>query len=241
MPSRHHRTVDRITTIVEMTGRSPRGLTLAEIATRLEAPKSSVHQLVNGLVATGYLVETDRRFVLGPAPFVLALTGNRVVARELDHALLVRLRHELGCSLAVGVRVGDALIHVDYAGDEPALEFTARSHSRRSLYASASGKIVLVNLRPRERDELLLSAPREDEARVETFLAELPEIRETGLAYNRSATVPGIHAVATAYRGATDDFVASVCAFGRRELEPRLTEIGWSMQRFLAGHGGDGQ
>lgn len=233
MPPRHHRTVDRITQIVEAVSRSPHGLTLAEISGRLQAPKSSVHQLLNGLSATGYVVEQGGRFVLGPAPFVLTLLGNQVAAQQIDHDVFRRLSQRIRCSVAVGIRVGDALIQIDCAGDDPALEFTARVHSRRSLVAASAGKILLAALPVAEMDQLLLDLSLTEEEHVQAFLAELPEIRRTGLAYNRSVTVPGLYAVATAHRNTAGQFVASVSAIGRKELEPRLERVGRGMQRFL--------
>jgi DNA-binding IclR family transcriptional regulator len=234
MPSRHHRTVDRVTSIIEMVARAPHGLSLAEIATRLDAPKSSVHQLLNGLVATGYLMELGREYGLGPAPFVLTLMGNRLAAQEIHHELFLELQQHVRRSIAVGVRVGDALIYVDHAGNDPALEFTARNHSRRSLYATASGKTILANLPIEKMDELLLTAPHQERQNVDAFLAELPDIRCTGLTYNRSATVPGVYAVATAFCSPAGEFVGSVCALGSHDLEPRLVRTGRSMQKFLA-------
>lgn len=239
MPPRHHRTVDRISQIVEAVSRSPHGMTLAELSGKLQAPKSSVHQLLNGLSATGYVVEHAGRFSLGPAPFVLTLLGNQVAAQQIDHDVFLRLSQRIRCSVAVGIRVGDALIQIDCAGDDPALEFTARVHSRRSLVAAAAGKILLAALPVTEMDQLLLDLSPHEEEHVQTFLAELPEIRRTGLAYNRSVTVPGLHAVATAYRNSSGEFVASVSAIGRGKLEPRLVRVGRSMQRFLLAERGN--
>jgi DNA-binding IclR family transcriptional regulator len=236
MPSRHHRTVDRIAAIIEMVSTAPRGLTLADIAVRLDAPKSSIHQLVNGLVATGYVVETDRRYGLGPAPFVLTLAGNRLAAQELDHELVKQLQQHLRRSIAVGIQVGDTLIYIDHAGDDPALEFTARNHSRRSLYSSASGKLVLANLPIEKMDELLLTARHEERRNVENFLAELPEIRRTGLSYNRSATVAGVYSVAAAFCTPAGKFVGAVAALGAKDMEPELERTGRRMQKFLAEH-----
>ena len=72
MPARPHRTVDRVTGILETVSLSPRGVTLAELAVALDAAKSSIQELTNGLLARGYLTEEDRRFHLGPGPFILA-------------------------------------------------------------------------------------------------------------------------------------------------------------------------
>src|SRR6187200_3354998 len=70
MPVRPHRTVDRVVEILETVSLSQRGVTLAELATALGAAKSSVQELTNGLLARGYLIEEDRRFHLGPGPFI---------------------------------------------------------------------------------------------------------------------------------------------------------------------------
>jgi DNA-binding IclR family transcriptional regulator len=70
MPARPHRTVDRVTAILETVSLTPQGVTLAELATALDAAKSSVQELTNGLLARGYLVEDDGRFHLGPGPFI---------------------------------------------------------------------------------------------------------------------------------------------------------------------------
>ena len=55
MPARPHRTVDRVIQIRETVSLRPRGVSLAELATALDAAKSSVQELTNGLLARGYL------------------------------------------------------------------------------------------------------------------------------------------------------------------------------------------
>jgi DNA-binding IclR family transcriptional regulator len=56
MPARPHRTVDRVVQILDTVSLSPRGVTLAELAAVLDAAKSSVQELTNGLLARGYHV-----------------------------------------------------------------------------------------------------------------------------------------------------------------------------------------
>jgi hypothetical protein len=48
MPARPHRTVDRVIQIRETVSLRPRGVSLAELATALDAAKSSVQELTNG-------------------------------------------------------------------------------------------------------------------------------------------------------------------------------------------------
>jgi IclR family acetate operon transcriptional repressor len=104
MPARPHRTVDRTVGILETVSLSPRGVTLAELAAALDAAKSSVQELTNGLLARGYLVEEERRFHLGPGPFILASRANKLAALSLDHEFVTELRKPLGCNILVGVR-----------------------------------------------------------------------------------------------------------------------------------------
>jgi DNA-binding IclR family transcriptional regulator len=238
VPPRHHRTVDRITALVEMVAASRHGLSLAVLADRLEAPKSSVHELVNGLVATGYLTEEDHRYRLGPAPFVLTLMGNPLAAQEVDRDLLPALHRRLGCSVLVGIQVGGSMVYIDQIGEDAALEFAARHHNRRSLYATASGKIILANLPTPDMDAFLLSATLSERGEVDRFLRDLSEIRRTGLAYNMADTVPDVYSVATALHRASGEFVGAVCAIGPIELKPELPEIGRRMQHFLAERAG---
>ncbi|MEL5959574.1 helix-turn-helix domain-containing protein [Streptomyces sp. CLV115] len=84
-PARPHRTVERITRILELVASHPGGYTLTEIATKLDDPKSSIQGFVNGLVDTGYLEELDKRYFLGAAPYMLTLRADRMPARNIRH------------------------------------------------------------------------------------------------------------------------------------------------------------
>ena len=67
--------------------------------------------------------------------------ANKLAALSLDHEIVAELGKALGCAVLVGVRVGDAMIFTDYAGQEsPSLTFAARTHARRPLYRRAAGK-----------------------------------------------------------------------------------------------------
>jgi DNA-binding IclR family transcriptional regulator len=71
--------VERATPILETVVYRP-GITLAALARALEAPKSSVHGFVRGLLAEGWLYEQDHRFYLGPAVYGLALASGHIRA-----------------------------------------------------------------------------------------------------------------------------------------------------------------
>ena len=236
MPARPHRTVDRVTGILETVSLSPRGVTLAELAAALDAAKSSVQELTNGLLARGYLVEEDGRFHLGPGPFILAARANKLAALSLDHRFVVELNKVLGCNVLVGVRVGDAIVFIDHVGEEsPGLTYVARTHARRPLYTSAAGKTLLANVPDDEMYRLLDLAGPEQAGEVRQFLAELPEIRATRLAFNRGATFADAFVVATpllaprrqAHRG-------DQCSRRPRHEADRLDAVGEELKKAVA-------
>ena len=184
MPARPHRTVDRVIQILETVSLSPRGVTLAELAAALDAAKSSVQELTNGLLARGYLIEEDRRFHLGPGPFILAARANKLAALSLDHQFVAELANVLGCTVLVGVRVGDAIVFTDFVGEEsPSLTFVARTHARRPLYTSAAGKTLLANVPDDEMYRLLDLAESRASRRGTTIPRRAPRdpVPPTGL------------------------------------------------------------
>ena len=158
--------------------------------TRQPPSRSSVQELTNGLLARGYLIEEDHRFHLGPGPFILAARANKLAALSLNDEFVVELSKVLGCTVLVGVRVGDSIVFADFVGEEsPAL---------RSLRAPTpvALSIPVPWARPSspmfhddEMYRLLDLTGPEQAGAVRQFLAELPEIRSRRLAFNRGITL----------------------------------------------------
>lgn len=238
MPARPHRTVDRVIEILETVSLSPRGVTLAELTTALDAAKSSVQELTNGLLARGYLLEEERRFHLGPGPFVLAARANKLAALSLDHQFVAELGEVLGCTVLVAVRVGDAIVFTDLAGEEsPSLTFVARTHARRPLYTTAAGKTVLANVPDDEMYRLLDLAAPEQTGEVRQFLTELPEIRSRRLAFNRGVTLADAYAVATPLLAPDGSLIAAISAAVDASAAEGLDDIGEKLKKAVASLG----
>lgn len=233
MPAQHHRAVDRIASVLEHVAREPNGLTLTDLAKIIGAPKSSLQGLVYGLVATGYLSEQGKRYSLGAAPFVLSLMSNPVAARGIRHEVLVALQQRLDMNIVLAVQVGDNYVALDRVASKDAkLDFMSRSHRRGPLLRSAMGKTILANLPDDEMHTFLVSAGRDDPVGVNEFLAEVSEIRATGLAFNKGNTsLSDVYCVAAPLFDDGHRFIAAVGATGDAGIEPELPEIG---QRLLS-------
>jgi DNA-binding IclR family transcriptional regulator len=211
---------------MEEASRVTGGVSLAELAERLDAPKSSIQELTNGLLATGYLVERDRRFTLGPGPFVLSIRTVGLSLRQVDHEQLALAAERVGHILFVGARVGDDHVFVDQAGQDVLMDFVSATRPRRPLLITATGKILLAFAPTVERNDFLVRMEREQPEQVAAFLKELPEIRASRLAYNSGETVPGRFAVATPLIDPAGSLLAAICAVGGPEVADTLPDLG---------------
>jgi DNA-binding IclR family transcriptional regulator len=233
MPSRPHRTVQRIAQILEFVSLAPEGCTLTEIAKELQAPKSSVQGFVYGLVDAGYLEEQDRRYFLGAAPMVLANRFPRNRRSYVQHDDLAQLAAEIGCSVALGQRMGRSVTYTDVVADSLLNEYLLRRRLRRPAIASAAGQVILAHLPADELSDFL--SQEKDEEAVLTFLGAVEEVRATGLRYKEVSLVPGRSVLATAVMDSTGRAVASVVAVEKPErLRKDKDWIGQVMKRAAA-------
>jgi DNA-binding IclR family transcriptional regulator len=220
-----HRTIDRVTQIVEEVVYNP-GMTFADLARALDAPRSSVHGFIRGLLANGWLYEDKHRFYLGPAVYGLNIASGHIRAGLVTHADLEQLHRKSGVTVFLGVRVGEHVIYIDEAGTDSLTGFAARRNIRRTLLATAGGKVLLASCPQAERDAYLRRRGAEEAELVEGFLAEYDSIRKTGIARN---TLHGGRrfAIATAVYSQSGDVVAETTLVGATaEVLPREQELG---------------
>tara|TARA_R110001583_G_scaffold178099_1_gene333826 strand:- start:533 stop:1312 length:780 start_codon:yes stop_codon:yes gene_type:complete len=220
----NHRTVDRVTRIIEEVVHNP-GMTFAELVQALEAAKSSVHGFIQGLLARGWLYEEKGRFYLGPAVYGLTLASGQIRAGFVTHADLISLHEKTGMAVFLGVQAGDHLIYVAEAGTGPVEDFAARSNIRRKLLITAAGKALLAEKPDSGLATYLRNRSPEEIDSVNNFLDEIDEIKRTRIATNRRGERR--FAIATVVRSLSGEAVAAVTLVGpTQEMEPRADELG---------------
>jgi DNA-binding IclR family transcriptional regulator len=192
-----HRTVDRVAQMLEAAARSESGLTLTELAASVEAPLSSIQSLVNGLVAAGFLAEADRRFQLGPAPYLLSSMANRPLVRSVGRAQLEALQSNSGHAVVLAVLMSRSVYYVDMVGDLAKFQYLTDRMIPRPPLRSSAGRAIAATLERRELWGLIQSLPNEDAGIIDGFLAEVDTIRDSGLAYGAGLTDSGLHGIAT--------------------------------------------
>ena len=170
MDRHRHRTVDRISQVLELVAGRHEGLTLSELARDVSAPVSSMQGLVNGLVATGFLDRSGSRYFLGPAPYVLTLQARQNMARLVTHGDLTNLAEDGGHTVMFAVRIGDDAVTIDEAGNQPLLQYLARTRQRVPLLTASVGKVILAALPDDNMHDYLRRSPRQD--LVSEFVSE---------------------------------------------------------------------
>lgn len=218
-----HRTIDRVTRIVEEVVYKP-GITFAELVRALDAAKSSVHGFIRGLLAKGWLYEDQKRFYLGPAVYSLTLASGRIRAGLVTHEDLEALHRETGVAVFLGVRAGDHLIYVAEAGSDHVAGFEARSNIRRTLLVTAGGKALLASRPDAEREAYLRRLGPESAELVDKFLSEYEQIRKTRIATNVQGT--GRFGIATTVHNRFGEAVASVTLVApTADVQPRAKHL----------------
>lgn len=187
MSRERHRTVDRITSILEFIAFQPDGATLTECITELDAPKSSIHSLIWGLVDAGWLHEEERRFYLGALAYGLTVGPGGIRPDPVVMAQCQTIVERTGLAMNISMRLGTSLVYVAILhppeGNSASRYWQIRPAMRRKLLATAPGRALVAAEPPEIRDEVLTLLHREDPRAVPGFVADLPSIERDGYAW----------------------------------------------------------
>ena len=177
-----------------VTASEPTGLRLADLPDMVGAPKSTIHGLARGLVATGYLREHGGRYYRGPAVAVLSLAGDELPAAY--HHALEKLSKTCNETAVLASLAGESVINIDAVIPDQLIRASPPLHVRRPMWPGSYGKVLLAFMDPRRRDSYLRRKYK-DPAEQAQILEELETVRETGIAFNRGETSPELYGVAS--------------------------------------------
>jgi DNA-binding IclR family transcriptional regulator len=219
-----HRTIDRVTEIIEQVVYNP-GMTFSDLVKVLGAAKSSVHGFISGLLANGWLHSDNGRFYLGPAVYGLTLASGQIRTGLVTNNDLSKLHEEAKVAVFLGVRAGDHLIYIAEAGSDPATGFDARTNIRRTLLATAGGKALLAEMSDAERESYLRRRSGMEADLVASFLDEYREIRRSRVATNIRHGGTRF-AVATTVHNSSGEPIASLTLVGEADaVKPRVARL----------------
>lgn len=191
---KEHRTVSRVMGILEEAAKSPHGVRLNTLALELQAPKSSLHALAKGLVALGYLTETNGTYFVGPAVGTL-LSRAPASVEEAARPLLAELRDQFDESVMLSRFVGDGVVYSESFESTQIIRYSVPQRTRRPLYPTSSGKCFLA-WSPDGFAERYLDEAIKDSMQRQRALEELQQIRQQRVSINRGEVVPEVSGVA---------------------------------------------
>ena len=208
----------------------PQGLSLSQLAERLELPRSTVHRVVTALSAEGLLAAAspNGRVRLGPEIARLALASRREIRAEL-RPHLQRLFDRLNETVDCAVLDGDHLRFIDQIAAPHRLRAVSAVGATFPLHCTANGKALLAELSPEEVARVLPTrlrrcTPATVTARAELF-GELDEVRATKVAFDREEHTSGISAAGIAIRDPFGALAAISVPMPTQRFEGRETEI----------------
>ncbi|HEY7487255.1 MAG TPA: IclR family transcriptional regulator [Streptosporangiaceae bacterium] len=197
-------------------------LGISELARELALTRSTTHRYVATLASLGFLEQDDatRRYRLGPRVLDLGFsTLGSLGLREIAGPHLRRLTDTTGHTSNLAIRDDTDVILIDRVRGRPGryhhLEFTLHVGSRIPTYCSATGKALLAFL-PRpdldrllDRIDLIQRAPRTLTDK-QALLAELQQVRRTGLAVNDEELESALRSIAAPIRARSGEVVAAI-------------------------------
>jgi IclR family transcriptional regulator, pca regulon regulatory protein len=197
-------------------------LGISELARELGLTRSTTHRYVATLASLGFLDQdtSTRKYRLGPRVLDLGFSVlGSLELREIAAPYLRRLTDTTGHTSNLAIRDDTDVILIDRVRGRPGryhrLEFTLHVGSRIPAYCSATGKVLLAYLphpdleQLLERIDLIQRGPRTATGK-KALLAELDQVRRTGIATNDEELESALRSIAAPVRARSGEVVAAV-------------------------------
>jgi DNA-binding IclR family transcriptional regulator len=189
------------------------GLSLGQIAQRVNLARSTVQRIVAALAAEKFLIAAspNGRVRLGPTILRLAASA-RTDFVAIARPFLVQLSNELKETVDLAVVRKDHLVFIDQVIGSHRLRAVSAVGETFPLHCTANGKAYLAGL---ETDAIarLIGASYEQRTprtltRLEDLLKDLKSVRKTGVAFDREEHTQGICAAGVATRDPLGNVIA---------------------------------
>lgn len=197
--------IARAAAVLRSLEQEPNGLSLGDIAKRVNLPRSTVQRIVAALGDEQFLVSasSQARVKLGPALVLLgaaADVGTEKILRPFMQDL-ARLADE---TVDLSILQSDSAVFVDQIQGTQRLVAVSAVGKAFPLHCTANGKALLALLPPQRRAGLLAGRMKRYTQKTTTdrltLESELRDVETTDLAYDIEEHSVGICALGTAFR-----------------------------------------
>ena len=205
--------IARAATILRALEDENAGLSLGQIAQRVNLARSTVQRIVSALQTEKLVIAAtpNGRVRLGPTILRLAASV-RTDFTALARPFIMRLSEELHETVDLSMVKKDHLVFIDQVIGSQRLRTVSAVGETFPLYCTANGKAYLAQLTDQQIAALIGSAYEartpKTITRLEALLAELKSVRRAGVAYDREEHTQGICAVGVAMQDPLGNSVA---------------------------------
>lgn len=193
---------------------NPAGLSLSEIAKRVDLPRSTVQRIVKALDQASLVISSSVSGGFRLGPLLLALAGStRFEIISFLRPTLEVLARETSESVDLSVINQDRAVFVDQVTGTQRLTAVSAVGVAFPLHCSANGKAMLAALDDAAivRLQKSLELTRRTARTITSWpdlLSDIGKIRASGVAVDREENSAGICAIATAFRGPKGELAA---------------------------------
>lgn len=215
------RSVTRLVQIFDDLCSRPTGASLATLSQSMGIPKSSLLNLLRGLIDSGHLAFVDGLYQLGPEAFGMAqaimATRRFLGFAELARPVLRQLVETTQETAVLAVMSGDkkSAVYVEKLESPTAIRFTATVGDSRPLLWSAVGRVLLAFqldhwLNEYMRTVKMVQHTPETEMNRKRLRALLEEVRATHVAVTRNQGTMGVAGFAAPIFDSSGVIVAAI-------------------------------
>lgn len=231
-----NRTLLRAVEVLELLARKKEGYTLIEIVSLLQAPKSSVFDILKTLVFTNMVIEDasfgKTRYKVGLHAFLIGSTYvNDIDIVHVARQYLVPLATKMSATTFMAV-LDDCMVTYIYKYESvDSIITTANIGTRRQVHSAALGKAMLAfaseeQIRKAIRKVTFESYTEYTITSVEKYMDELKDVRKHGYAKdNRENAMHQVGAAAPIFDH-TGNVVAAISCVGLYEESINLDDLG---------------
>ncbi|TIR27821.1 MAG: IclR family transcriptional regulator [Mesorhizobium sp.] len=188
---------------------SQTGMSLGQIAERVDLPRSTVQRIVGALQAERLVIASGAGagIRLGPELHSLAESAHYNIA-ETIRPLLQDLSRNTGETVDLSILRGNILIFIDQITGTQRLRAVSSVGETFPLTTTANGKACLALMDNDAVERLARGewARASVERNMSNFLEEIAQIRREGVAFDLDEHTPGISAVGIAFKDWKGDF-----------------------------------
>jgi len=224
-PNNLVQTIERVSLLLDIVGRHPRGISLGDLSADVKLPKGTTHRLLSSLTYFGYVRQDPRtrNYLLG---LKFVELGQSILSqfdiRQEAEPFLRELAERTGETVHLVFLDRNEIVYIDKveaASSASGLRMASRIGLRNPAHSSAVGKVLLSDL-PEEslqgliREKGLARRTENTIADPDRLKDHLKAIRRRGYAIDDEENEKGIRCVAAPIQNEAGKVIAAISVSG---------------------------